>query len=261
MSERVDTVTMLPLSLRSEDLRVPPSLLISVRSVQEADEAIAGGADILDLKDPDRGSLGCADRELMRLVNPAGRPVTAALGECLDWVGWETFELPRHLAAVKLGLAGLGGRAEWRADWLEVRRRFEASSSRRLEWVAVAYVDSAAAGSPSMADVATAAVETGCRGLLLDTCDKRSGSLFDFVTERELAEQAARLHAAGVFLAAAGRLTAADIARLAPLPVDIVAVRSAACAGDDRRSGVRGDRVEACRAALTAIPGRLSGAC
>ncbi|HVJ87369.1 MAG TPA: (5-formylfuran-3-yl)methyl phosphate synthase [Caulifigura sp.] len=253
-------MTTLPLSLRSKDPGVPPILLVSVRSVLEAEEAIAGGADILDLKDPERGSLGCADRELMRLISPAGLPVTAALGECMEWAGREAFELPGQLAAVKLGLAGLGGRADWKAEWVEVRRRFEASSARRLEWVAVAYVDSDSARAPSITDVATAAVETGCRGLLLDTCDKGSGRLFDSVTERELAELAERVHAAGLFLAAAGRLTTADIARLAGLPVDIVAVRSAACAGNDRRSGVRGDRVAACRQALTATPGRLSGA-
>ena len=38
-----------------------PQLLVSVRSAGEAVDALAGGCQILDVKDPSRGSLGRAD--------------------------------------------------------------------------------------------------------------------------------------------------------------------------------------------------------
>ena len=59
-------------------------LLISVTDAAEAVEAAAGGADIIDVKDPGAGALGQASPECVaevRRVVPAGRPVTAALGD------------------------------------------------------------------------------------------------------------------------------------------------------------------------------------
>ena len=40
-----------------------PGLLVSVRSAAEALSALAGGADVIDVKEPNRGSLGAADDE------------------------------------------------------------------------------------------------------------------------------------------------------------------------------------------------------
>src|SRR5262245_14015076 len=59
-------------------------LLVSVRSAAEAEIALAADADVIDIKEPDRGALGPADptvwQEVLSVVN--GRTVTsAALGE------------------------------------------------------------------------------------------------------------------------------------------------------------------------------------
>src|SRR4051794_10666436 len=82
-------------------------LLVSVRSAAEAVEALAGGADIIDVKEPSRGSLGRADdavaAEVLAEVD-GRRPVSAALGELADW----NESLPRGCAFVKWGLANVG---------------------------------------------------------------------------------------------------------------------------------------------------------
>ncbi len=59
-------------------------LLISVRNADEAAQALAAGADIIDLKDPDSGALGALNtedtRQVLQIVN--GRlPVSATVGE------------------------------------------------------------------------------------------------------------------------------------------------------------------------------------
>lgn len=62
-------------------------LLVSVRSAAEAEAALAGGADLIDIKEPTRGSLGRADDRVIAdiLRQVAGRrPVSAALGELWD---------------------------------------------------------------------------------------------------------------------------------------------------------------------------------
>ena len=62
-------------------------LLVSVRSADEALQAVAAGVDLVDVKEPSRGSLGRADwsQTLAILRAVAGRrPVSAALGELVD---------------------------------------------------------------------------------------------------------------------------------------------------------------------------------
>ena len=48
-------------------------LLVSVRSEEEARAALAGGADIIDAKEPSRGALGAVEigvlREIVSVVN------------------------------------------------------------------------------------------------------------------------------------------------------------------------------------------------
>ena len=41
----------------------PPQLLVSVRSAEEARAALEGGAALIDVKEPSRGSLGSASVE------------------------------------------------------------------------------------------------------------------------------------------------------------------------------------------------------
>ena len=67
-----------------------PGLLVSVRSAAEALAALAGGADVIDVKEPNQGSLGAADDDTISAVvrAVAGRaPVSAALGELVDLIG------------------------------------------------------------------------------------------------------------------------------------------------------------------------------
>ena len=57
--------------------RLVPGLLVSVRSVAEAQEAVAGGAAIIDVKEPSRGPLGRADAGVTAAIAEA---VAAPLG-------------------------------------------------------------------------------------------------------------------------------------------------------------------------------------
>ena len=84
-----------------------PKLLVSVRSAGEARSALAGGADLIDVKEPSRGPLGAADPAVIRDVIAAvdGRvPVSAAFGE---WLAWAGKKAPRGLHYAKWGLAQL----------------------------------------------------------------------------------------------------------------------------------------------------------
>src|SRR6516162_9005987 len=90
-----------------------PRLLVSVRNATEAEAALAGGAHLIDVKEPARGPLGRADEATIAAVvrRVAGRrPVSAAMGELAPNAGPGA---PPGLAYVKWGLAGRACNAGW----------------------------------------------------------------------------------------------------------------------------------------------------
>ena len=212
-------------------------LLVSVRSAGEARAAVEGGATVVDIKEPDRGPLGRASTETWRAVLevvPPSIPVSVALGELIEWEGGAGSL--QGVAFRKLGLAGAG--PNWHARWAEIRR-LEGAGPR---WVAVAYADWPVANSPDPDEVLDAALDAvDCSGVLVDTWDKTKPSPLELnPCWSQWVERAQR---SGRFVALAGGLDLASIARLAPLRPDLFAVRGAACDRSDRRGTVRRERV------------------
>ena len=85
-------------------------LLVSVRSAEEARAALAGGADLIDIKEPAHGALGAADRAAMIAIVAAVAghvPVSAALGELANPAQLDA-SLAGQIAFAKFGLAGCG---------------------------------------------------------------------------------------------------------------------------------------------------------
>jgi (5-formylfuran-3-yl)methyl phosphate synthase len=242
-------------------------LLVSVRNVDEAAAALAGGADVVDVKDPSRGPLGRADAATIgaivhhvRAHGSSGATATsAALGELREWDDAPVrgdvvrisnpHERPRMPDLFKVGLAGEAERPDWPARWAALRERVGAPE--RTAWVAVVYADAAAARAPDPAVVIERCVALGARVVLFDTFDKTAGGLREALGER-LAPLVARARAAGCLVALAGKVTAADLPFLVSLAPDVIAVRSAVCAGGDRGNAVEAERVRSFRAALRA---------
>lgn len=218
-------------------------LLVSVRDAGEAGAAVAGGADIVDVKDPDRGALGRAAPDAwaaIAAVLPADVPLSLALGELREWSsGTPIPPIPSTVRWLKLGLAGAAGLPDWRAAWSDVRTRMAAAARPvAIGWVAVAYADAEAACAPSLEAVAEAAVETGCAGFLVDTWSKQGVSLTQLDVACRVQAVLPQLRRHGLFTAVAGSLRPSDLAEVAGWGGDIVAVRTAACEG-----GVRTGRV------------------
>jgi uncharacterized protein (UPF0264 family) len=237
-----------------------PRLLVSVRSPEEARAALQGGCDLLDVKEPDRGSLGAADAEVVEAVcEIAGRtsepkPVSVALGELADWSEGPVPSLDRRVSFAKLGLSGCDQRSDWPLRWRGLRDRFDAAGGGPLDWVAVLYADAEAQGPGPFALIDLAAT-TGCRGILVDTFSKGRGRLFDHVSPDQLAKWREGAGAAGLMFAVAGSLRAEDLPRLTAFDPDIVAIRGAACQGGRRTAEVCAVAVQRFRNALEAAFG------
>ena len=227
----------------------PVRLLVSVRSVAEAEAALTGGADLIDVKEPAHGAMGMAQpqviAEIVRHVD-GRRPVSAALGELADEAG--SAALPAGLQYVKLALA----RAP--ADWpKQLARRFEAA--RPAAGIAGAYADHTRAAAPAVEQVlawACAARQAGVAGLLIDTATKDGRNLFHWQDVQHLSRYIAQAYEAGLLVALAGSLNSAAFEQAVRLGPDIVAVRGAACGGNDRQSQVDADRVRALAAIIAA---------
>jgi uncharacterized protein (UPF0264 family) len=211
-------------------------LLVSVRSREEARIAVAGGVDIVDVKEPRRGSLGAADADTLRAVcaEIAGRlPLSAALGELQDFTSAgaagchpSLLESLEGFQYAKFGLAGCASDDDWRLRWREALARLPAGVSP----IAVAYADWHACDAPPPEDVLQTGLELGCAGLLIDTFDKRPGDLFHWQPHKRLAELVDGAHAARRLAALAGSLTLKSIPRAIQAGADVIAVRGAVCA-------------------------------
>ena len=233
-----------------------PQLLVSVRDADEAVSALAGGADIIDVKEPRHGSLGMADVSqieavvrVVRASNPTAT-VSAALGETIEWMGHhELPQLPRGLNYIKLGTARLERDRDWPTTWRRVCGDFLKSCNQPCPpstihhpplplTLPVAYADWRLAESPSPNDVAQLAITAGCPGLLIDTFAKHGQRLLDWLTLGELSELADTCHRHGLWLAVAGSLDVVDLPKLVAVNPDIVGIRSAACRGRQRLDAI-----------------------
>jgi uncharacterized protein (UPF0264 family) len=225
-------------------------LLVSVRSEAEARAALAGGAAIIDVKEPSRGPLGMARWSVWRQVRgalPSPAVVSVALGELREWSEtWHAVPPPVYWKGIgfrKLGLAGAG--PSWREHWLDLRQRIEEGSDPANPyippaWVAVVYLDWEAARAPEPGAVIDEAAEIKeCRGVLFDTWDKTRRTAIDSTWRPWIN----RAREAGRFVALAGSLDESEIRRLRSFEPNIFAVRGAACRGGDRNAPIDPDRV------------------
>ena len=230
-----------------------PRLLVSVRSAEEAREALAGGADIIDIKEPEGGSLGAATPGVRLAVARAvagAAPLTAALGELQDLGDDWKMEHQHGISLYKLGLSG-SRKTGWRKLLDRVRERIQEASEGEADLVAVAYADWKQAACPEPSHLLEYAIPRGFSHFLLDTFDKKAGNLPAFIEWNEIAALSGRARRGGLRFVAAGSLQAGQIRAAACAGVDVIAVRGAAtigarnaavdrCAVRELTAGIRG---------------------
>jgi (5-formylfuran-3-yl)methyl phosphate synthase len=236
-----------------------PKLLVSVLSADEALRALAGGADIVDVKDPGEGALGApAPRVLSEVVQVVGgaAPISVALGDLPD--------LP-HTAALAARGAALSGAGYVKVGLRGVRELDRAMAmmgavadavGSGVAVIAAAYADGDALDPPAFAPawLPSLVERTGIAGALVDTFVKDGRGLYGWLSESELADLITRTRAAGGSFAVAGQLRPGELRRV---DADIVGVRSAVCRGGDRTGELDPELVAAAVAELRTLALRL----
>jgi uncharacterized protein (UPF0264 family) len=234
-------------------------LLVSVTGAAEAIEAVAGGAHIIDVKDPARGALGAASARAVqevRQATPPSLPLSVALGDepfAADLVRAARGAVESGARFVKIGLS----RAT-RESALRPLRALRSALPGDVALVVAGFADFERAGSPHPLDLPVLAESGGAEGCLIDTAVKDGLGLLHWLDEEALGAFVGACRSRGLLSALAGSLTPADLPRVASVGPDVVAVRGAACEGDRVTGRVSRARVEALARSLPATtPGRV----
>jgi len=206
--------------------------LATVVCVEEA-LMIVGAVDLLDVKDPSKGSLGAPSVKTVGDIKTAvglSTPLSVALGD-LDG---GTVELGLSMAAagadiIKIGLADTSRKAA-----IGVFKTLKKNLPPKVRIVAAAYADAEyhrffpAFGLPSFA------IEAKADGILIDTLEKSGRGLFDFLSAYELASIIQEARDLKLMTALAGSLDVGDIEEVAMAAPDFVGFRSAITVSGNR---------------------------
>ncbi len=236
-------------------------LLVSVSDSADARQALDGGADIVDAKDPVSGALGAVSLAVFAdIVQAIGRtrPLTAALGDAADAAGIEATARAFTRAGaslVKVGLSGVADPVRQRALTAAAVRGAHAAAMPSSGVVVVAYADTH--DGPSSAEVIALAREAGAAGVLLDTQHKAGPGLRQYHSQAWLGDWVRDAHAAGLQAMLAGRLRPDDLPVLHDTGADVAGVRGAACDGG-RTGRVAAANVRSLRALCSPIVSRVA---
>lgn len=222
-------------------------LLVSVRNAAEAANAVAGGADIVDAKDPTGGPIAPvspAELAAIRAVVPEDQRLSAAFGDMAT-----PLQITQALAAVsvRVGFVKLGFRGIGDAGRILRLLRAAVESAALLPGrpavIAVGYADALRTGSLPPARFPDLISEAGAHGLLVDTCFKDGGDLFAFLTPGELTALGKVLERDELLFALGGSLSLHQVPAVRKTGAAVLGVRGAACrngrAGEVDQSLVR----------------------
>lgn len=218
-------------------------LLISPRNVSEALECLESGAvDIIDIKNPDEGSLGANFPWVIEEIRnrTGGHLLSAAIGDI------KTFQ-PGTVALAARGLAFLGVNyikvglllpdPDQALQLMEKVVKAVKDHDPSIAVVTAGYADHAEAGGLDVFELPRLGRAAGCDAVMIDTALKNGATLFDSMTESELLDWCGQAREAGMQTALAGSLKKEHVEALYRIGPDIIGVRSAACDSHDRQNG------------------------
>ena len=206
------------------------NMLASVTTGDEAELAVAGGADIVDMKDPALGALGALPAatvaDIVRRI--AGRrPCSAVTGD-----------LPMEPATV---LAAAQAMAATGVDYVKTGIFPQGDPAGCIRALAPLAQGSALIGVmfadlPLDLALVPLMAQAGFKGAMLDTARKGEGRLIDHQSLAALDDFLKLCRAHGLMTGLAGALEAPDVPRLLALGPDTLGFRGALCTGHARKA-------------------------
>ena len=224
--------------------------LASVSSVHEAELVLSLRADVIDLKNPERGALGALDEDMVRSITTlVGNRVTisATIGDLPVYAAeLEDAVIRMHTCGVDIVKVGVFDKS---------LSPFVSSALGRLTYRKIRLVlVFFAEFFPVQVDFGKLK-RTGITGVMLDTSEKAGGSLREKLDDETLAEFVNNAKRAGLISGLAGSLTREDIPPLLRHNPDYLGFRGALCKQNRRNTRIEAAKVSEIR---RLIPGKAS---
>lgn len=209
----------------------------------EAQESIAGGADIIDVKNPKEGALGANYPWVIKKIKeltPKNIEVSCTLGDVPNLPG--SISLAALGAAslgvdyIKIGLFGLKTPKE-AVFLLQQVSKAAKGYNQKIKVVAAGYADAKKIGAIDPLLIPEIAHQAQVDIAMLDTSTKDGTTLFDHLTSEQLKTFVDAAHNLGLQVALAGSLRKQDLTTVYSLGADIAGLRGAACTNSDRNNG------------------------
>jgi (5-formylfuran-3-yl)methyl phosphate synthase len=215
-------------------------LMVSVQNLEEAHQAVSGGADIVDVKNLREMMVGSNFPPVVREVRnafPKKIHVSVTLGVVPNQAG--------TVAMAVYGAAALGAtsvKVGFIESDFDTALRILQESRRALEGfdtklIAATFADSHLYRGIDPTLVVRLGRESRSDGILIDTLVKDGRNLFDFLGESRLKELVVEAKEAGMSTALSGALKVSNLDTLVRINPDIVGVRGAVCTRGDREAG------------------------
>ncbi|MFL1876558.1 (5-formylfuran-3-yl)methyl phosphate synthase [Hansschlegelia beijingensis] len=202
--------------------------LASVSTLEEIELVRAGGADIVDLKNPAQGALGAWETSALTAAVarwrawPGPKPALSATIGDQPMTPDVVRAAAERVAATGVPLVKLGLFAGDVAGCLAALQPL----ANRAQLIAVFLADRA----PDFGLLPQVAA-AGFRGAMLDTADKSAGGLRAHLTEPDLRRFVGAARGLGLLTGLAGSLKSEDVAPLAGIGPDYLGFRGALCEG------------------------------
>jgi|YelNatPaOPRAMG01_1025707.scaffolds.fasta_scaffold35051_2 uncharacterized protein (UPF0264 family) len=212
-------------------------LLISVTCVEEALEALKGGADIIDVKNPSEGSLGGHYPWIVKEVRKAitNTEVSAAVGDSPYLPGLVSLACYGITLCgvdyVKIGMYGPRSIDE-ALKLAEASCKAVKIANEKAKVVLAGYADYKEAKCLNPAVIPELAYRVNADVAMIDTKIKNGFKTLHYLKIDELKEFINRAHSYGLKAALAGSLRIEDIKIVGEIEADIVGFRGAVCIGD-----------------------------
>ena len=214
-------------------------LLISPIDIEEAKDAEAGGADIIDVKNPKEGSLGANFPWVIRAIKKVvSKPLSATIGDFGFKPGTASLSALGAAVAgadfIKIGLFDIRTKEQALILLQNVKKAVaDYDSSKKV--VAAAYADFERLNTLSPFDLPDVGQKAGIDIVMIDTGIKDGRGLFDFMSEEQVAEFTSSAKKVGLGTALAGSLGWEDIKTIQRISPDIIGIRGLVCGGDRNR--------------------------
>ena len=211
----------------SEQLKI----MVSVTNPKEALDAIKGGADIIDVKNPAEGALGANFPWITRSIREAvgeSEEVSVTLGDMPYLPG--TASLAALGAAllrvnyVKIGMLGPKNKEQALNISNSLVRSFQ-EFKVNAKIIIAGYADYQHYGCINPLTLPEVAAESGAWGVLVDVKAKNGKGLFNYLSFEDLKTIVNDSHNLGLIVALAGSLGKEDIQNMSNLGADIMGVR------------------------------------